>query len=87
MREKIAVLMAALLAGVILAGPAVAQQVDETVYNDYPPRWAGYALHPVGVALDLGLVKPLTLAVCTMPWLFGLSPQECPQERTTPFGN
>ena len=42
-----AVLMAALLAGVILAGPAVAQQVDETVYNDYPFRWTGYALHPV----------------------------------------
>ena len=87
MRKGMAVLMAALLAGVILAGPAVAQQVDETVYNDYPFRWTGYALHPVGVALDLGLVKPMTFAVCIMPWLFGLSPQECPQEQTTPFGD
>ena len=87
MRKGMAVLMAALLAGVILAGPAVAQQVDETVYNDYPPRWTGYVLHPVGVALDLGLVKPLTFAVCTMPWLFGVSPQECPLERATPFSD
>lgn len=87
MRKSVAVLMAALLAGIILATPAIAQQVDETVYNDYPPRWTGYVLHPVGVALDLALVKPMTFAVCTMPWLFGLSPQECPQERTTPFGN
>ncbi len=87
MREKIAILMAALLAGVILAAPAVAQRVDETVYNDYPPRVIGYVLHPVGVVLDLALVKPGTFMLCTMPWLFGLSPQECPQEVTTPFGN
>ena len=85
MRKGIAVLMAALLAGVILAGPAVAQQVDETVYNDYPGRWTGYLLHPVGVALDLALVKPMTFAVCIMPWLFGVSPQECPLEQTDPF--
>ncbi|MCI0370503.1 MAG: hypothetical protein L0214_03770 [candidate division NC10 bacterium] len=85
MRKGMAILMAALLAGLVLAGPAVAQQVDETPYNDYPPRWTGYVLHPVGVALDLGLVKPMTFGVCIMPWLFGLSPQECPLEQTTPF--
>lgn len=87
MRKRVAVLMAAVLAGLILAGPAAAEQVDETAYNDYPFRWTGYALHPVGVALDLGLVKPMTFVVCTMPWLFGLSPAECPQERATPFGD
>lgn len=87
MRNRVAVLMAALLAGVLLAGPAVAEQVDETVYNDYPPRWVAYAVHPVGVALDLFIVKPGTFFVCTMPWLFGVSPGECPQEQATPFGD
>lgn len=87
MRKRVAVLMAALLAGLILAGPVAAEQVDETVYNDYPFRAVGYALHPVGVALDLAVVKPGTFILCTMPWLFGLSPGECPQERATPFGD
>lgn len=87
MRKRVAVLMAVLLAGVLFAGPVAAEQVDETVYNDYFFRPVGYALHPVGVALDLALVKPGTFFLCITPWLFGLSPGECPQERATPFGD
>lgn len=87
MRKRVAVLMAVLLAGVLFTGPVAAEQVDETVYNDYFFRPVGYALHPVGVALDLAVVKPGTFFLCITPWLFGLSPGECPQERATPFGD
>lgn len=87
MRKGAAILMAALLLALCLSGPALAQQVDETVYNDYPGRWVGYALHPVGAVLDLAMVKPLTFVVCTMPWLFGVNPQECPLQQATPFGD
>lgn len=87
MRKGVAILMAALLLALCLSGPALAQQVDETVYNDYPGRWIVYGLHPVGAILDLALVKPMTFAVCTMPWLFGVSPQECPLQQATPYGD
>ncbi len=88
MRKAMAVLMAALLVGLFLAAPVLAeQQVDETPYNDYPPRWIGYMFHPVGVAFDVVLVKPLTLGVCIMPWLFGVTPGECWFDQVSIFGD
>lgn len=88
MRKLVAVLMAALLAGFFLAAPVLAeQQVDETVYNDYPVRWLGYVFHPVGVAFDVALVKPLTVAVCVTPWLFGVTPGECWLGQVNIFGD
>jgi hypothetical protein len=39
--------------------------------SDNPWRWAGFLLHPVGVAFDYGLNRPIYKLPSQMPYLFG----------------
>jgi len=44
--------------------------------NDNPWRWTGFLLHPVGVALDYGLNRPLYMLTSGMPYLFGYTSED-----------
>ena len=39
--------------------------------SDNPWRWAGFLLHPFGVALDFGVNRPMYTLPSKMPYLFG----------------
>ncbi|MEO6307559.1 MAG: hypothetical protein ABIO96_13150 [Nitrospiraceae bacterium] len=39
--------------------------------NDNPWRWAGFFLHPLGVAFDYGVNRPIYALASQMPYLFG----------------
>jgi hypothetical protein len=39
--------------------------------SDNPWRWAGFLLHPFGVAMDYGLNRPLYTLSSKNPYLFG----------------
>ena len=39
--------------------------------SDNPWRWAGFLLHPVGVAMDFGVNRPIYTLASKMPYLFG----------------
>ena len=39
--------------------------------SDNPWRWAGFFLHPLGVALDYGVNRPIYTLASQMPYLFG----------------
>ena len=44
--------------------------------SDNPWRWTGFLLHPVGVALDYGLNRPLYKLTSGMPYLFGYTAED-----------
>jgi len=44
--------------------------------NDNPWRWTGFLLHPVGVALDYGLNRPIYMLTRQMPYLFGYTSED-----------
>lgn len=44
--------------------------------NDNPWRWTGFLLHPVGVALDYGLNRPLYKLTSGVPYLFGYTAED-----------
>jgi hypothetical protein len=44
--------------------------------NDNPWRWSGFLLHPVGVALDYGLNRPIYTLISQMPYLFGYTSED-----------
>ena len=44
--------------------------------SDNPWRWAGFLLHPVGVALDYGLNRPIYTLTSQMPYLFGYTSED-----------
>jgi hypothetical protein len=39
--------------------------------NDNPWRWAGFLLHPFGVAMDYGVNRPIYVLPSKIPYLFG----------------
>ena len=39
--------------------------------SDNPWRWAGFFLHPLGVAFDFGVNRPIYTLASQMPYLFG----------------
>ncbi|HSL06151.1 MAG TPA: hypothetical protein VK901_21760 [Nitrospiraceae bacterium] len=39
--------------------------------SDNPWRWAGFLLHPLGVAMDYGVNRPMYALPRKMPYLFG----------------
>jgi hypothetical protein len=43
---------------------------------DNPWRWAAFALHPVGVALDHGLNRPIYKLPSTMQYIFGYTAED-----------
>ena len=43
---------------------------------DNPWRWAAFALHPVGVALDYGLNRPIYKVPSTMQYIFGYTAED-----------
>ena len=43
---------------------------------DNPWRWAGFLVHPAGVALDYGLNRPIYKLTSTMPYLFGYTSED-----------
>jgi hypothetical protein len=44
--------------------------------SDNPWRWTGFLLHPVGVALDYGLNRPIYKLTSQMPYLFGYTSED-----------
>jgi hypothetical protein len=44
--------------------------------SDNPWRWTGFLLHPVGVALDYGLNRPIYKLTSQMPYLFGYTTED-----------
>jgi hypothetical protein len=44
--------------------------------NDNPWRWAGFFLHPVGVAVDYGVNRPFYTFSSKMPYLFGYTAED-----------
>ena len=44
--------------------------------SDNPWRWTGFLLHPVGVALDYGLNRPLYKLTSGVPYLFGYTAED-----------
>jgi len=43
---------------------------------DNPWRWLGYLLHPVGIALDYGVNRPVYSLTSGMPYLFGYTSED-----------
>lgn len=44
--------------------------------NDNPWRWAGFLAHPLGVAMDFGVNRPLYTLASQMPYLFGYTAED-----------
>jgi hypothetical protein len=44
--------------------------------NDNPWRWTGFLLHPIGLAIDYGLNRPMYLLTSQMPYLFGYTSED-----------
>ncbi|MGH7219592.1 MAG: hypothetical protein ACREI1_04615 [Nitrospiraceae bacterium] len=44
--------------------------------SDNPWRWTGFLLHPVGMALDYGLNRPIYMLTSQMPYLFGYTSED-----------
>lgn len=44
--------------------------------SDNPWRWTGFFLHPLGVALDYGLNRPIYTLPSQMPYLFGYTSED-----------
>ena len=44
--------------------------------NDNPWRWTGFLLHPVGVAIDYGVNRPIYTLTSKMPYLFGYTSED-----------
>lgn len=44
--------------------------------NDNPWRWAGFLAHPLGVAMDFGVNRPIYRLASRMPYLFGYTAED-----------
>ncbi len=44
--------------------------------SDNPWRWTGFLLHPVGVAIDYGVNRPIYTLTSKMPYLFGYTSED-----------
>ena len=44
--------------------------------NDNPWRWAGFLAHPLGVAIDYGVSRPIYTLSSKMPYLFGYTSED-----------
>ncbi|NOT21950.1 MAG: hypothetical protein HOP22_04405 [Nitrospiraceae bacterium] len=44
--------------------------------SDNPWRWTGFLLHPLGVALDYGVNRPIYKLTSKMPYLFGYTSED-----------
>ena len=44
--------------------------------HDNPWRWAGFLLHPFGVAFDYGVNRPIYALTSKMPYLFGYTSED-----------
>jgi hypothetical protein len=44
--------------------------------DDHPLRWMGFALYPMGVAIDYAVNRPLYNLASTMPGLFGYNSED-----------
>jgi hypothetical protein len=44
--------------------------------SDNPWRWSGFLLHPLGVAMDYGVNRPIYTLTSKMPYLFGYTSED-----------
>jgi hypothetical protein len=44
--------------------------------NDHPLRWFGFMVHPLGVALDHGINRPIYSLASGSPYLFGYTAED-----------
>ena len=61
-----------------LGTPVQAHEYDRDD-SDYPLRYVAYALHPIGIALEYGILRPIHMLVSyneTTAIIFGHEPRE-----------
>jgi len=44
--------------------------------SDNPWRWTGFLLHPLGLAFDYGVNRPIYAISSSMPYLFGYTSED-----------
>jgi len=44
--------------------------------SDNPWRWTGFLFHPIGVALDYGVNRPIYTLTSKVPYLFGYTSED-----------
>ena len=44
--------------------------------SDNPWRWTGFLLHPLGVAMDYGVNRPIYTLTSKLPYLFGYTTED-----------
>lgn len=44
--------------------------------SDNPWRWSGFLLHPLGVAMDYGVNRPIYSLTSHLPYLFGYTSED-----------
>src|ERR1051325_7863710 len=54
--------------------------------NDHPFRWIGFALNPVGVAVDRLVNRPIYNGASTAPVIFGYTPEDATLNAQRPSG-
>lgn len=53
-----------------------ADPVAVSPVHDFPLRWVGFALHPIGVVLDYLVNRPIYWVASTFPRVFGLTAED-----------
>lgn len=62
---------------------------DSTTYSpirDHPLRWIAFALHPLGVALDYGINRPIYALASSAPDLLGYTKVDAATQAQAPSG-
>ncbi len=74
MRTQLLLLFLAM--GLLLVGCATNRDIGHRTSYDYAPRWVVYAIHPVGLFLNLTLAEPITAIACSVPDATGCTPND-----------
>jgi len=53
-----------------------ADPVAVSPVHDYPLRWVGYGMHPIGVILDYLVNRPVYFIASTFPKFFGFTAED-----------
>ncbi|MFQ5989044.1 MAG: hypothetical protein ACE5K9_03920 [Candidatus Methylomirabilales bacterium] len=74
MKRQLLVLLLAM--GILMVGCATNRGIERTTAYEYPLRWPVYLLHPVGWAMDVAFMGPVTGIACSMPEVTGCTPND-----------
>lgn len=48
----------------------------QAAIEDFPLRWVGFALHPIGVVMDYAINRPIYAFTSSFPTLFGYTGED-----------